>query len=208
MVYRLVFARAYLILITREKTYAHCLLRLIIEIDRLAQFRFLKEFARRQHSAFDLRDETQIINLTGRDVLDLGCGMGYWGLILRNRGCMVIGIDVFLPYLRLVKMLGAYNALVQCSANALPFKAGHFDTALVIEVIEHVNKQGGLQLLRQAKQISERVIVTTPQYFSSNENIPIKSERHLSHWIRLDFEREGFITTKLGQSLLAVYSER
>ena len=197
----------YVRLITREKKYARCLLWLIIKVDGLVGFRFLREYARIQHSSFDLSDETRILNSTEGNVLDLGCGMGYWGLILKNRGCSVVGIDVFLPYLRLVKMLEVYDAVLKCSVIALPFRTNCFDTALSIEVIEHLNKQDGLQLLRQARQVSNRVIVTTPQHYLSGQNLPSwvpKSEHHHSHWTEQDFQQEGFTITYLGQSVLAI----
>lgn len=206
MIRRCFFA-FYMHLITHEKRYARCLLWLIVKVDGLVRFQFLRGFARRQHSGFYLREEIRILKLTGGNVLDCGCGMGYWGLILKNRGCNVVGIDVFLPYLRLVKMLEAYDAMLKCSATVLPFRTNYFDTTLAIEVIEHLNKPDGLQLLRQAKQISNRVIVTTPKHYSSNRNLPSwvpKSEHHHSRWTERDFQQEGFTTTHLGQSILAI----
>lgn len=140
-------------------------------------------------------------------VLDLGCGMGYWGMILKNRGHKIVGVDVSSSYLNLLKMLDVYESLLKSSACALPFREAEFDTVLAIETIEHLRKQDGLELLRQAKEVSDRVIVTTPLDISGNEDLPDwvpESEHHLSSWTEQELQKEGFVTTRLGRSLLAI----
>jgi SAM-dependent methyltransferase len=204
---RRLFFALYTRLIINEKNWARCLLLLTVRADGLLNFRFLREYARRQHAGFSLRDEILVLKLIGEDVLDLGCGMGYWGIVLKDPCRNVVGVDVSSSYLHLVKMLKVYEALLKGSASELPFRTGRFDTVLAIETIEHLSKQDGLELLRQAKEVSDRVIVTTPLDISGNENLPDwvpESEHHLSSWTEQDFRKEGFATLCLGQTLLAI----
>jgi SAM-dependent methyltransferase len=205
------FFTFYSLFLTREKKYAHCFLRLVTAVDGLVKFKFLRELARKQHDAFGLKDEKRILALTGNNVLDIGSGLGYWGLLLKDYGRKTVAIEIYQPYLRLTKMLEAYGAVIKGSANALPLKPNCFDTALAIEVIEHVNKQHGYLLLKEAKRVSKSVIVTTPRYYSSNLNLPRRvpeTERHLSYWTEQDFKTDGFKTSTLGRSILALHFER
>jgi 2-polyprenyl-3-methyl-5-hydroxy-6-metoxy-1,4-benzoquinol methylase len=195
---------------TRERKYANCFLRIVVAVDGLSNFNFLREFARRQHDAFGLKDEKQILGLIGNRVLDIGSGMGYWGLLLRNSGRKTVAIEISKPYLRLTKMLGAYYAVIRASADTLPIKSNCFDTAVALEIIEHVNKQDGLSLIREMKRVSSCIMISTPSDPSSNLDLPKwvpESERHLSYWTEKDFQAEGLKTSIIGDSILAVQVE-
>lgn len=204
---RYCFFASYNFLITRDRKYARISLSLMVTIDRLFKFKFLKEYARKQHDAFSLEDEKRIVELTGNKILEIGSGMGYWGLLLKDYGRVTIALEICDSYLHLAKMINAYEAVIKGSANALPVRADYFDTALAIEVIEHVNRQNGSSLINEAKRVSELVIVTTPIDISGNENLPSwvpDSEHHLSRWTEQELRKAGFVTTSLGRSLLAV----
>lgn len=198
----------YSLLISRmRRKYVLVGLSLVVTVDKMFKFKFLKEYARRQHDAFSLEDEKRIIELTGNRILDIGSGIGYWGLLLRDYGRVAIALDICDSYLRLTKMINAYEAVIKGSASALPIRADYFDTALALEVIEHVDKQNGFSLISEMKRVSECLIVTTPQDASGNEDLPDwvpESERHLSCWTGQELREAGFTVTLLGRSLLAV----
>jgi 2-polyprenyl-3-methyl-5-hydroxy-6-metoxy-1,4-benzoquinol methylase len=155
-----------------------------------------------------LKDEKQIVALLGKSVIDIGAGMGYWGILLKSSGRKIIAIELSKQYVQLLKMLCSYFAVIRASADALPFKPNSFDTALALEIIEHVNKQGGQSLVREAKRVSNCVIMSTPKNLSPNLDLPDwvpETERHLSYWEERDFHAEGFTTRTLGESILAVH---
>lgn len=200
------FFAFYTLLIARDQKYAHISLSVVVAIDRLFKFKFLKEYARRQHEAFSREDEKRIIELSGNRILEIGSGMGYWGLLFKDYGRVTIALEICDSYLRFAKMINAYEAVIKGSANALPIRPDCFDTALAIEVIEHVNRQNGLSLINEAERVSECVIITTPLNISGNENLPSwvpESEHHLSRWTEQELRKAGFVTTLLGRSLLA-----
>jgi SAM-dependent methyltransferase len=72
---------------------------------------------------------------TGRDVLDLGCGNGFYLRRLRERGIVAVGAD------RSVGMLQAaapHPARVNADAGRLPFRDHAFDTVLAPHMLYHV----------------------------------------------------------------------
>jgi SAM-dependent methyltransferase len=68
-------------------------------------------------------------DLTGRRVLELGCGGGQWSMFLAREGVEVVGLDLSEVQLatarRLTGSLGV--PLVQGAAEAPPFASGSFD---------------------------------------------------------------------------------
>ena len=67
----------------------------------------------------------------------------------------------------------------------MPLRPKSFDTALAIEVIEHLPKDFGRLFLKQLKEVtSKRIILTTPKneetiYFGENH-----PETHKSYWTK------------------------
>jgi ubiquinone/menaquinone biosynthesis C-methylase UbiE len=72
--------------------------------------------------------------LTGRRVLDLGCGKGRFARLLAAEGATMVGLD------RSAGMLSAGSGLdrVLGSARRLPFADGAFEAVIAIEVFEHL----------------------------------------------------------------------
>jgi SAM-dependent methyltransferase len=75
----------------------------------------------------------------GLDVLDLGCGEGFWLLALqRLRNLQLTGVDTDAARLRSAAARGARASLTEADAQALPFPDASFDRILLTEVLEHV----------------------------------------------------------------------
>jgi len=83
----------------------------------------------------------------GRIFLDVGCGYGSIGYLLKVHLFMsrikgeLIGLDVNKQYLQHLINQNVYDHLVLASASALPFKDKTVDVSLCIEVIEHLDKK-------------------------------------------------------------------
>jgi SAM-dependent methyltransferase len=77
-------------------------------------------------------DELGVLgDVSGRDVLELGCGGGQWAIALARRGARVTGLDnsdAQLEHARdNARRAGVGVELVHASAEALPFAEGSFD---------------------------------------------------------------------------------
>jgi 2-polyprenyl-6-hydroxyphenyl methylase/3-demethylubiquinone-9 3-methyltransferase len=73
--------------------------------------------------------------LSGRRVLDLGCGKGRFASKLKARGAVVVGID--LSALMLAEAARGIDR-VRASARRLPFPGEVFDAIIAVEVFEHL----------------------------------------------------------------------
>jgi malonyl-CoA O-methyltransferase len=77
--------------------------------------------------------------LAGRDVLDLACGSGRYGVIAQQSGARrVISTDNSVPMLRIGIQAGVIRVGIESSMNALPFQAKSFDVVLCGLALGHL----------------------------------------------------------------------
>ena len=162
------------------------------------------------------------LNLEGKTILDCACGHGRWGHTIRScvqslsgdRG-YVMGVDIFLPYLKIVKRYNPYDDLVQCDVRFLPFKKACIDVVIAFEILEHMKKEDGYKFIENLKKVSKQsVIISAPvgrweQGISNNNLFQI----HRSTWWPSELERLGFHTLvfsrhNIGLVTFAVLAER
>ena len=93
----------------------------------------------------------------GMRVLDVGCGNGMHGIRAAGQGAIVIAIDYNLQHLQVGRALSAERGVKTISfllgnvERALPFQAGQFDLALLLDVIEHLHKR--VELLHEIRRV-------------------------------------------------------
>jgi SAM-dependent methyltransferase len=116
-------------------------------------------------------DPLVIQNLPGDSFLDVGCGYGKWGYLLKkyrwssDRTTTVTGIDLFEPHLRSLQKHDTYDSLLVGSATNMPFKDRSFDSAIACEVLEHLPQSGGSKLISELRRVSRlSFVVTTPNF--------------------------------------------
>jgi SAM-dependent methyltransferase len=79
--------------------------------------------------------------LDGREVLELGCGAGQFGLSLVRSGARVTGIDNSAKQLEFARAnVGDRMKLVHGSAESLPFEDASFDLAGTLRTLHHVHR--------------------------------------------------------------------
>jgi len=142
-----------------------------------------------------LREE--IPSLKGNLMLDIGCGKGVLGYMLKaeKHVSYSVGLDIWYPYLKFVKEHKVYDDVVLASADKLPFKALSFDLVLASEVIEHLPKMRGWIFLKEVERVCKyKIIITTPRGFWEKgfleDSAP--TQRHLSGWTDKEFKRLGY----------------
>jgi 2-polyprenyl-3-methyl-5-hydroxy-6-metoxy-1,4-benzoquinol methylase len=111
----------------------------------------------------------EILNLIPIDVdslLDVGCGRGIIGALVRiyRHPKRLIGIDAFERYLDFCAHMNFYDELCKydLTQRHLPFDDKEFSVSTCIEVIEHLPKDSGVNLLNELERIAKLVIISTP----------------------------------------------
>jgi len=139
-------------------------------------------------------------HLQPRSVLDIGCGFGKYGVLLReyldiwherlepkNWKVRLVGVDAFSRYRNPIWDY-VYQEIHVGEAQSLLHTLGEFDLVLIADMIEHLERREAVKLVRDCMETSPVVIVSTPRDFypqrDTNEN---PHERHRILWTAADF---------------------
>ncbi len=90
-------------------------------------------------------------------VLEVGTGTGRFGEWLKERGFLVVGMDISYPMLLFTKKEERVKYLVQADAHHLPFKDSAFDMVMIITSLEFMKEP--LQALREVYRVSKGLIL-------------------------------------------------
>lgn len=125
-----------------------------------------------------------------RDVLDLGCGVGYGSALLADTARHVVGGDVdesTIAYAR--ERYAAPNVEFQVlDAMALPFADRSFDTVCSFETIEHLpDRERYLREVARVLRDDGTYLVSTPRA-DRTDDAPANPYHHVEY-SREDFER-------------------
>jgi SAM-dependent methyltransferase len=120
-------------------------------------------------------------------VLDVGTGHGKYGYLAREYAnpMRVDGVDAVPP--RFSAYDHFYLGDLRELAQLLPAEPPRYDLALLIDVIEHLEKEEGHRLLTELLLRARRVLVATPWGFRAQEVSGSPFETHRSGWFPWDF---------------------
>jgi len=138
----------------------------------------------------------QLGKTEGSTVIDCGIGFGIWGYLMQvlRKPSLLAGIDVDKGYLLNAKRHRIYDHLIRASASYAPFRNAIFDYVLAMEVIEHVPKSDGKNLLLELERICrDKIILSTPNgYLKTDPSNSVESETHRSGWSAAELRSVGF----------------
>lgn len=130
----------------------------------------------------------------GDKVLEIGCGEN--SLIMRSgliKQLFVTGVDIYEPYIKLHKTHGLYANLILGDVSQLEFKEDEFDVVVCMDVLEHLSKKSGGELLIKMKKWGKKVIITTPNgYVIGSHNNGNEYQQHLSGWNTTELKLYGY----------------
>jgi len=97
-------------------------------------------------------------------VLDLGCG--YNSPIQYCNQKYSVGVEKFESYLQESKKKGIHNKYVKADITKIEFKPKSFDAVLCSEVLEHLTKEEGTELIKKMENWArKKIIITVPNGF-------------------------------------------
>jgi SAM-dependent methyltransferase len=138
-----------------------------------------------------------------KSVIDIGCGRGIAGAIIRiyRDPQKLVGVDVYKPYLDFCKKMRIYTEILQWDLRnlPLPFNDSEFDLAISLEVLEHLPKVKGLLLIEELERIANQVIITTPTIFFKQplyDKNPF--QKHISIWRCNELKQKGYTVRGIG----------
>lgn len=125
-------------------------------------------------------------------VLDLGCGpdspIQYCDIDYS------IGVEAYGPYIKESSQKGIHDDYVKADITDLTFSEDQFESVILIEVLEHLNKKEGLNLLTEVEKWAEKkVIISTPNGFlpqKGKDGNPL--QKHRSGYKLKEMRRKGY----------------
>ncbi len=133
-----------------------------------------------------------------KNVLDLGCGekspLRYIKAEKEFKDLYSIGVDIFYPYiLENIEKNKIHSKYLNQNIFEIDFPEKTFDCTIMLDVIEHFEKDDFLKFLPKLEKISKKIIVLTPNGFvpqEEHDNNPFQI--HKSGWTTSDMEKLGF----------------
>lgn len=142
---------------------------------------------------------TAVTAFNPRSILDVGCGFGKYGMLLReytdvaarryNRAdwqVRIVGVDGFEGYRNPLWDAVYDEVRVGEITKVLP-ELGQFDVILIADVIEHFEKPVAQAIIRQAVSMSSTVVVSTPHdFYPQGAEFGNEYERYRCLWTAAD----------------------
>jgi len=141
--------------------------------------------------------QEKVARMAPMSVLDIGVGYGKWGFLLREQldwnpagrlkkedwEARIVGVEVF-----------AYESPLHDWADVLEIvdSLEGYDLIVMSDVIEHIEKQQALDLLRRLLRNNRNILISTPFAFFTQEVEENEHEDHVSHWTLADFAEFTF----------------
>jgi hypothetical protein len=125
-------------------------------------------------------------------VLDLGCG--YSSAIQYCNVPFSVGVELFEPYLEESIKKGIHNQYIKADVTRMEFTHKSFDAVIALNLLEHLTKQEGAELLSKMESwATKKVVVFTPNgYIWQNAYDDNALQEHRSGWSADEFRELGY----------------
>lgn len=137
-----------------------------------------------------------------RSLLDVGCGkespVGRFSQTIER----TVGVDSHAESIELSRAAGIHGGYVQLNVLDIGsrFEPRSFDCVVALDVIEHLDTQDGVALLRAMETIArKKVVVFTPNGFlSQSAERDNPHQLHRSGWTAAEMRARGYEVTGIG----------
>lgn len=157
-----------------------------------------------------------VVRMQPRTVLDVGVGYGKWGFLIRESldwladrhdpahwQTRITGLEAFEGYSSPMYNW-VYDEIVYRDIASWARNCPSYDLVMMGDVIEHMTKQEGLDLLDVLLEKSRNVIIATPVDFFTQDILNNPWEEHKSLWSIADFGRWTFDYDVAGHTSVVV----
>src|SRR3989338_4500380 len=149
---------------------------------------------------FDKSIEEIIRLLKPETLLDLGAGAGKYGELAKkiNSSIKLTAVEIEKDYIKNFKLPSIYDKVWNISATDLinpKYYDQIFDVIMIGDIIEHLKKSDGIDLLNFLIYRCRWIILEFPHHYLQNSVDGYQSEAHISVWTETDFS--SFERTKL-----------
>lgn len=167
----------------------------------------------------------KIIVLKPESILDVGIGFGKYGFLAREYTDIchvrympqewqtkIDGIEIFPDYIGELQRI-VYDDIYIGDALDVLNRLGNYDLILAIDLIEHLEKERGLDFLKIIKKKAGTALIATPivvrKQKTKYNNV---YERHISRWAKRELHQFGHVEEvapdRKGIYLLEIKGER
>jgi len=125
-------------------------------------------------------------------VLDLGCGPN--SPIQHCNIFFSVGVELFEPYLQESKKKAVHNQYIKADVRKVEFKAKSFDAVIALDVLEHLTKDEGYELIeKMIKWAKKKIIILTPnEYLWQDGYDDNLLQKHKCGWNVEELKKLGF----------------
>lgn len=147
-------------------------------------------------------------NLKKIEILDLGCGYGNFGKLIKKNikiPVKITGVDIWEKYRN--RRWSYYNKIViKDIKDFLRKNKKKFDIVLLIDVLEHLDKKDGERVLKKIIKISRKAaIISTPvAKYPQKKVFGNPYEKHRYIWKESEILKKGFKRI-MNKRILMVY---
>ena len=137
--------------------------------------------------------ETMLPDVSGKQVLDLGCGEGRYCRVLKTKGACVTGIDPVPQFIEHARGFDAESTYLEAIAEDLPFPPNSFD--LVLSYLTFVDipdlEKASKEVVRVLKPSGQLIVVSISNVASTTDSW-VKDEQGRKSYRTVDRYMEHF----------------
>lgn len=125
----------------------------------------------------------RILSNPNRSVLDVGCGEGKWGKLLKGKVSRLDGIEVWEPYISRYNLSNFYDTIYNTDLREFVFDK-KYGVVIFGDVLEHMVRDDAVAALNKFKENINTVYLTIPVTVCIQEGNPCGNpfENHHYHW--------------------------
>ncbi len=142
-----------------------------------------------------------------KTILDIGCGDGaLMEVLCQGKDWKVTGIDIYPQNVKKASKRLMYVKVLQGDLNKIAkeliFKRQKFDLVFCSQVIEHIDRKKGEELLLLVDKLAKkRIFMGTPRGFMHQPEMFLDGNPHQVHksgWDENDFKKRGYRVKGIG----------